>query len=138
LRTAALQLKTPMLGVCLGMQLLANSSEEGRSAGLGLIDAEVLRIPAGDGIKVPHIGWAVVAPAGDAPLFVANQAERFYFVHSYYMRPTHEQDVAATVHYGQDLCVAVSKANIHGVQFHPEKSHRYGMRLLQKFAELTA
>ena len=135
LRTVARQLKTPILGVCLGMQLLARRSEEGVREGLGLIDADVVRIPAGPDIKIPHIGWAVVKPAIDAPLFAPDQPERFYFVHSYHVKPVQAEDVAATVHYGADLCVAVAKANVHGVQFHPEKSHRYGMRLLQKFAE---
>ena len=138
IRTAALQLKTPLLGVCLGMQLLANRSEEGVLPGLGLVDAEVLKIPHQDALKVPHIGWAEVAIVNPSPLFPAvTHRERFYFVHSYYIRPTHREDEAAAIEYGDRLCVAVSKGNIHGVQFHPEKSHRYGMRLLKSFAELS-
>lgn len=136
LRTAALQLGTPFLGVCLGMQLLASSSEEGTLPGLGLIDADVVRVPESAGRKVPHIGWEVVTPTGPAPLLPSDPPGRFYFVHSYVMRPRHQDDVAGEIDYGERLCVAVSKSNLHGVQFHPEKSHRYGMGVLGKFAEL--
>jgi imidazole glycerol-phosphate synthase subunit HisH len=127
-----------ILGVCLGMQLLAKNSEEGQLEGLGLIDAEVVRIdPSGSTrMKIPHIGWADVTVPRLSPLFPkSDQAERFYFAHSYHMKCQNAGDVAAEIDYGKKLCVAVSRANIHGAQFHPEKSHRFGMRLLKSFAE---
>lgn len=136
IRTAATQLGTPILGICLGMQLLGRSSAEGELPGLGLIDADVVRITGGE-MKVPHIGWAAVEPANDAPLLRGDDVEqRYYFVHSYHMRPACVEDAAGYIDYGQRLCVAVSRANIHGVQFHPEKSHRFGMKLMQRFAEI--
>ncbi len=137
IREAALERKRPLLGVCLGMQLFARGSEEGRLNGLSLIDADVIRIPAEANLKVPHMGWAEVEPRSDTILFPSTaEPERFYFVHSYFMRCDHAEDCAATVQYGQRLCVAISNGNIFGVQFHPEKSHRFGMRLLQSFAAI--
>ena len=129
---------TPLLGVCLGMQLLARGSEEGGIAGLGLIDAAAERLapdPAAR-LKVPNIGWVEVEPVPGAPLFSkAEGPERFYFVHSYHLVCRDPADVAATIDYGGPVTVAVSRGNVHGVQFHPEKSHRFGMRLLKAFAE---
>jgi glutamine amidotransferase len=137
IRAAALDRRAPTIGVCLGMQLLARGSEEGRLPGLGLIAADVIRIPADAGVKVPHVGWAELDLSGTSPLFRgAAPNERFYFVHSYHVACDDPRDVAARIDYGGRLCVAVSKGNIHGVQFHPEKSHRFGMRLLRAFAEL--
>lgn len=134
---AALVRRVPMLGICLGMQLLARSSEEGVLPGLGLIDGDVVRIPTDTGVKVPHMGWSMLRSSGASPLFAGrDEEERFYFVHSYHMRCADSADVAATVHYGTELCVAVSRGNVHGVQFHPEKSHRFGMRLLRTFADI--
>jgi glutamine amidotransferase len=129
---------TPVLGVCLGMQLLGRRSEEGTRPGLGWIAADTVRIrpPEGSGLKVPHMGWSEVQPARPSPIFPeSNTGERFYFVHSYHVVCDDPQDVAATVEYGGRLCCAVSRGNVHGAQFHPEKSHRYGMRLLRDFAE---
>ena len=138
IKEAARQRRVPLIGVCLGMQLLARSSEEGQLPGLGLIEADVVRIAPDAGVKVPHVGWAEVQPVGASPIFPESAAgERFYFVHSYHMRCDDEADVAGRIHYGHEMCVAVSKGNVHGVQFHPEKSHRYGMRLLQSFAHLS-
>jgi imidazole glycerol-phosphate synthase subunit HisH len=128
---------TPLLGVCLGMQLLAKTSAEGNAQGLGLIDAQVERItpPQGSSLKVPHIGWAVPIVPRATPIFPDLKShERFYFVHGYHMVCATETDVAATVDYAGSMTVAVSRGNIHGVQFHPEKSHRFGMRLLRDFA----
>ena len=127
-----------LMGVCLGMQLLARGSEEGQLPGLGLIEADVVRIPDDRGVKVPHIGWAEVDLVGSSPIFAgAQSAERFYFVHSYHVVCDRPEDVAGTIDYGGRICVAVSRGNIHGVQFHPEKSHRFGMRLLRTFADLS-
>jgi len=129
---------TPLLGVCLGMQLLATGSEEGEIAGLGLLDAVVERLAPDPeaGLKVPNIGWAEVDPRPGAPLFRDSATrERFYFVHSYHLVCRDPADVAATIDYGGTVTVAVSRGNVHGVQFHPEKSHRFGMRLLKTFAD---
>lgn len=128
---------TPVLGVCLGMQLLARRSAEGQLPGLGWIAADVLRIevPPSSALKVPHIGWSDVRPAGVQSLFIptetADEPERFYFDHSYHMVCEEASEVAATFEYGRTLCCAVQRGHIAGVQFHPEKSHRFGMRLLE-------
>lgn len=138
LEQAVLQRRVPILGVCLGMQLLARGSEEGRERGLGWIDADVIRIQPRNGapLKVPHVGWADVRSIKPSPLFdtQVGTAERFYFVHSYHVQCRQREDVAAVIIYGDELCCSVSRDNIHGVQFHPEKSHRFGMRLLKRFA----
>ena len=137
LREAALVRKTPLLGVCLGMQLLGHVSEEGQSGGLGLIEAEVVRLAPDPtaGYKVPNIGWCDVERVRGSMLFPDATAERFYFVHSYHMVCRDPTDSAATIDFSGSVTVAVSRGNVHGVQFHPEKSHRFGMRLLQRFAE---
>ena len=128
-----------VLGVCLGMQLLARSSEEGNEAGLGLIEAAVrrIRVPTGSKLKVPHMGWMDVNPTLQSALFDPSaDMERFYFDHSYYMVCDQPLEVTATFDYAGPLCCAVSSGRVHGVQFHPEKSHRFGMRLLRSFAAL--
>jgi imidazole glycerol-phosphate synthase subunit HisH len=130
---------TQLLGICLGMQLLGNRSAEGERAGLGLIDADVVRIErATDSTrKVPHMGWAEISVTRKSPIFPDMSAhERYYFAHSYHMKCKKPDDVTATIDYDSALCVAVSHGNVHGAQFHPEKSHRFGMRLLSTFAEL--
>ena len=140
LNEAVLERRRPVLGVCLGMQLLARSSEEGSEPGLGWAKADVRRIvlEAGSPLKVPHIGWAEVAPLRRSALFdPAEPTERFYFDHSYHVCCDQPDDVAAVIDYGRELCCAVSAGHIHGVQFHPEKSHRFGMRLLRAFARLA-
>jgi glutamine amidotransferase len=129
----------PLLGVCLGLQLLGGGSEEGLLPGLGLIDASAVRLAPSpkSGLKVPNIGWCEVAPAPGAALFPpSDQPERFYFVHSYHLQCRDRADVAATIDYDGEITVAIARGNIHGVQFHPEKSHRFGMRLLKAFASL--
>ncbi len=140
LNEAVLGRATPVLGVCLGMQLMARSSAEGLLPGLGWIAADVKRMqpPEGSDIKVPHIGWADINPAAGNRLFgsaVTNdEPDRFYFVHSYHVVCDDPADVAATFEYGSTLCCAFQHNHITGVQFHPEKSHRFGMRLLKEWA----
>jgi imidazole glycerol-phosphate synthase subunit HisH len=126
----------PMLGICLGMQLLGCSSEEGTRAGLGFVDARVRRFepPAEEGLKVPHMGWSQVAITRSSPILSGLDADsRFYFVHSYYVDCATESDVLARAHYGQTFVAALERGNVSGVQFHPEKSHRFGVRLFQNF-----
>lgn len=129
---------TPILGICLGMQLLAGESEEhGRHEGLGLIGGKVTRLrPSGREIRVPNIGWLDVTPTRSGTLFDAHATGCFYHVHSYHFAPEEPSDVAATIDYGgQGICVAVERDAICGVQFHPEKSQDDGLDLLARFAE---
>lgn len=138
LNEAVLERQRPILGVCLGMQLFARSSEEGQADGLAWIPADVKRITLepGSELKVPHIGWARAIPTQISKLFPdAALRDRYYFVHSYHMSCDHPSHVLATIQYPSPLCCAVGHGAIQGVQFHPEKSHRFGMRLLQAFAE---
>jgi glutamine amidotransferase len=131
----------PILGICLGMQLLGRRSEEGKLPGLGWIQAEVVRFlveahSTSERLKVPHMGWNIVSPTNDPPLFQCLAGEpRFYFVHSYHMVCDNPADVIATVNYGGPVTAAVQHGNILGVQFHPEKSHKFGMKLLENFAK---
>ena len=130
--------RVPLLGICLGMQLLARGSEEGQLPGLGLIDADVrrFRFAPESGLKVPHMGWNVVRKAKVSPLLDENEEEvRFYFVHSYFVQCAHREDVLLTATYGHDFDAAFARDNILGVQFHPEKSHKFGMGLLRNFAQ---
>jgi imidazole glycerol-phosphate synthase subunit HisH len=129
-----------LLGVCLGMQLLSRFSEEGNVTGLNLIEADVRKIETSDeNLKIPNMGWREVHPAKDQWLVRdLSPPERFYFAHSFYMVCDRPEDVAATIDYGGIRTVAIARGNIFGAQFHPEKSHRFGMRLLKNFAELRA
>ena len=130
----------PLLGICLGMQLLMDSSEEGTVSGLGWISGRVKRFDWSENretFRIPHMGWNLVCPENDSPLFRELDAQsRFYFVHSFFAVPQDDSSRAAATRYGFEFCSAVRKNHIHGVQFHPEKSHRYGLRLLQNFVEL--
>lgn len=131
--------RVPILGICLGMQLMARSSAEGRLAGLGWLRAAAHRFPKADGsLKVPHMGWNLALPVRTSPLLENLPAEpRFYFVHSYYIHCDDTDDVLMTTQYGLQFHSAFQRANIAGVQFHPEKSHKFGMRLLRNFAEIV-
>ncbi|MXP15154.1 imidazole glycerol phosphate synthase subunit HisH [Altererythrobacter confluentis] len=133
----ALTEKVPVLGICLGMQLLCNGSEEGTLKGLGWIDAKATRLTHTEELKVPHMGWNVVRPVRPSPL-VDNLGEeaRFYFVHSY---AVHVADPASSLlkcTYGIEFDAAINRGNIYGAQFHPEKSHRFGMAFLKAFADI--
>ena len=131
----ALADRVPILGICLGMQLMARGSEEGALPGLGWVDADVLRFPSDLGLKVPHMGWNLVTATRPSPLTAGLPEEsRFYFVHSYYVRADRREDAVLTAHYGVTFAAAVEAGNIYGAQFHPEKSHRFGMQLLASFA----
>ena len=127
----------PIMGICLGMQLLTRGSEEGKLPGLGWIPAATLRFPQVPGLKVPHMGWNVVTPARDSPLIAGLAAEsRYYFVHSYYVRTDDRRDAVLTSHYGVTFDAVVVHDNLCGAQFHPEKSHKYGMSFLSNFARM--
>lgn len=130
---------TPLLGICLGMQLLAESSEEGITRGLSLIPGKVIRFVVPEQYKVPHMGWNTVEFDSACPLyhgFSHFEEARFYFVHSYHFVSAYETDVTGRTTYGNPFVCSVSRGNIHGVQFHPEKSHKFGMQLLKNFVEL--
>lgn len=132
--------RTPLLGVCVGMQMLAHGSDEGTGAGLGMLPGRVRAFkqqPASQMLPLPHMGWNDVAPVAGHPLFRGMEGDaRFYFLHSFYFDCESTEHVAARTHYGLDFACAVSAGNVHGVQFHPEKSHHWGERLLKNFAEL--
>jgi glutamine amidotransferase len=134
----------PFLGICLGMQLMLPESEEGEGAGLGWIAGRVRRFSGvspsgGPPLKVPHMGWNTVDSApGDRLLGSNDPYRRFYFVHSYYVDCSDGRDVAGWTVYGDRFVSAVASGNLRGVQFHPEKSHRYGLALLQRFVETSA
>jgi glutamine amidotransferase len=124
---------TKLLGICLGMHLLTNGSEEGTLPGLGMIDATCRRFDDKN-LKVPHIGWNEVVSKVDNSLLSKEESRYFYFSHSYFVECKNREVVQASTKYGQDFTSYFNQGDIHGVQFHPEKSHRYGMDLLRKFA----
>ena len=132
--------KTPILGICLGMQLFTKGSEEGESKGLEWIDAEAVRFRFENNerwLKIPHMGWNLVEICQRNPLFEGMHVEpRFYFVHSFHVVCKNESDILAKTSHGYEFASAVRKDNIYGVQFHPEKSHKFGMKLLKNFADL--
>ncbi len=140
LNDRVLNKRTPVLGICLGMQLLTKRSQEGDSEGLGWIDAETVKIEARDDqntIRIPHMGWNSVKEVSESPITSdLTPHDRFYFAHSYYVRCNDSRDVIATTSYGIDFASIIQRGNVFGTQFHPEKSHRSGMTLLKNFAEL--
>ncbi len=129
----------PMLGVCLGIQLLAKGSDEGTTPGLGLVDAHFRRFSAA-GLTVPHTGWNTVSVPRTSVLFDAEDPaeRRFYFVHSYYAVPGPAVEVLAVASYDGDFPCAYRQGSLFGVQFHPEKSHRFGLALMQRFIRHVA
>jgi len=129
--------KTPILGICLGMQLLTKKSEEGTREGMGFLDAETKKFDFSgikEDLKIPHMGWNTVAVKKNNKLFKGLENDsRFYFVHSYHVVCKDREDVVAVTNYGYDFAASVGRKNVLGVQFHPEKSHRFGMELLKNF-----
>ena len=137
LNQKALEERIPILGICLGMQLLTFGSEEGEIDGFGWIPAQSRRFPKDQEIKVPHMGWNLVTTSSPSRLTENFENEpRFYFVHSYAVHVDNAEHSILKTNYGIDFDSAIQKDNIMGVQFHPEKSHRYGIRLLNNFAAL--
>lgn len=132
--------KKPVLGVCVGMQMLAMSSEEGVLPGLGWINGRVKKFDVStlnQKTRLPHMGWNDVRPVIRNPLFNdIDEQSRFYFLHSYYFDCNNEADAIAITEYGKPFVCAVNKDNIYGVQFHPEKSHQWGIQLLKNFATI--
>ena len=135
--------KKPFLGLCIGLQMLFEHSEEGDTPGLGIFPGKVRRFPAaemidseGRKLKVPHMGWNEVHQSGTHPLWAGiPDATRFYFVHSYFAEPARPEYIAAYSLYPFPFTCAAARANIFAVQFHPEKSHEAGLRLLENFAK---
>jgi glutamine amidotransferase len=126
----------PLLGICVGMQILAEGSEEGKLPGLGIIPGYCRRF-SDPTLRVPHMGWNQLSARSGSPLFTYLNAEsRFYFVHSYYVETDDESHIAATTAYGLNFASAVQINNVYGVQFHPEKSHRHGLALFKAFLEI--
>ena len=130
--------KVSVLGICLGMQLLTHNSEEGKLKGFGWINATTVKFSNNEftNLKYPHMGWNLLNIKKEHPLFYEMYDDpRFYFVHSYYVNCNNERDILTTTEYGIQFCSSIAKENIMGVQFHPEKSHKYGLKLLKNFIE---
>lgn len=135
-----LQQRRPVLGICVGMQMMARHSDEGDAEGLGWFDAGVRLFDESrftTRTHLPHMGWNDVRPCNDSGLFKELEAQaQFYFLHSYYFAPAREQDILAYTDYNGVFASSVASSNVYGVQFHPEKSHHWGVRLLKNFSEL--
>jgi glutamine amidotransferase len=134
-----LQNKKPVLGVCVGMQMMARTSDEGHLPGLGWIDATVVKFDTRlfqGKTHLPHMGWNHAVPSSVDTLFAGIDDPQYYFLHSFYMKPDREENTLATSNYGLGFTSAVRSGNVYGTQFHPEKSHQWGIGLLKNFAEL--
>jgi len=130
----------PVLGVCVGMQIMAGTSDEGELPGLNWIDAKIIEFDTNvfrDNYPVPHMGWNNVTHSNVETLFNGIDRPTFYFLHSYYIAPKNREHILANSDYGLKFASAVRNKNVYGVQFHPEKSHECGVRLLKNFAEIT-
>ena len=139
IREVIAERKIPVLGICLGMHLLCLSSDEGKIPGIGVFDAHVRKFSTENYSmrKVPHMGWNTVAVQKTNPLVNSSSSEiRFYFVHSYYVECSNKEDVLMTTTYGEEFTSGFSRENTYGVQFHPEKSHRFGIDLIRNFCEI--
>ena len=130
--------ETPVLGICLGMQLLTNNSEEGIEKGLGYINASTKKFSFQDKkMKVPHMGWNLVEKSTSSLLTTNFEEEsRFYFVHSYYVEVENQENSILKTEYGLEFDSAIQHKNVYGAQFHPEKSHKFGMKLFENFAKI--
>lgn len=135
-----LEKKIPVIGICVGMQMMSNRSDEGKLEGLKWIDSEILKFDESliqQRTKLPHMGWNDVDPINNHPLFIGLEKEAiFYFLHSFYFKCNNPTHSIAVSDYGLSFSSAVNKDNIYGIQFHPEKSHEYGEKLLHNFAKL--
>lgn len=138
LNKAVLEDKKPILGICLGMQLLTKHSEEGNTEGLGFIDAQTKKFDLDDPkLKIPHMGWNTVKFNKESALTTEIRSNpRYYFVHSYFVECNDKNDVLCTTNYGQEFVSGFQHENIFGLQFHPEKSHKFGMELLANFYKI--
>ncbi len=140
LENQVIEKKVPLVGICVGMQMLAKSSDEGKLSGLGWIDAQVKIFDTSlvaHKTKLPHMGWNSITPIKDCNLLSDfNNESRFYFLHSYYFACNKNEDIIATTEYGITYASAIQNENIYGIQFHPEKSHSNGVQLLHNFAKL--
>jgi glutamine amidotransferase len=141
LNEKALKEQVPILGICLGMQLLTDSSEEGTFGGLGWIPAKTMNFKnrVDKKLKIPHMGWNLVKKTQNSKLtdnFEVLDETRFYFVHSYFVKVKDEKNSILKTNYGVEFDSAISKDNIFGTQFHPEKSHKFGMKLFKNFARI--
>ena len=135
LEKQVLKNKKPILGICLGMQLLTNSSEEGEEEGLGWIDATTVKFKTNiKKLAIPHMGWNIIDPVQTDDVFKNLNDSRFYFVHSYYVVCKNEKNIIARTNYHQNFTSIIRKNNILGVQFHPEKSHQFGLKFFQNFS----
>ena len=132
--------KVPIIGICVGMQMMGNRSDEGSAEGLKWIDADIIKFDETliqQRTKLPHMGWNDVSPLSGHPLFNGlEQDSIFYFLHSYYFNCNNKEDIIAVSDYGISFASAVNSNNVYGIQFHPEKSHQYGEKLLNNFAQL--
>lgn len=135
-----LEKKVPVIGICVGMQIMGNRSDEGKLEGLKWINSEILKFDENliqQRTKLPHMGWNDVDPINNHPLFIGLEKEAiFYFLHSYYFKCKNETESIAISNYGISFSSAVHRENIYGIQFHPEKSHQYGEKLLHNFANI--
>jgi len=140
LNQKVLEEKIPTLGICLGAQMLGKKSDEGEEPGLGWIDMDIVRFDSSKmkhNLKIPHMSWNEINIKKDSPLLLdLDDESRFYFVHSYHMLPKDNNDILCVSNYGYEFISGVSKNNIYGVQFHPEKSHKFGMKLLENFSKI--
>jgi len=131
----AFEAGVPILGICLGAQIILESSEEGDQACLGMVPGKTLHFRLQDNLlKIPHMGWNEVKVLQSHPLLSSiEEGDEFYFVHSFYPQPAEEENIYAVTHYGNDFCSALGYSNLFATQFHPEKSGRLGLQLLERF-----